>query len=91
MREGGAAGSQPMSTAVQWYTGAQISFGDLTPYLTYGTKALVLRYIHIVCTAYTVTTYASCQDRKTRWIMDMYEWDTCLTNMTFLSIIWGKS
>jgi hypothetical protein len=30
--EGGVAGSQPMSTAV----GAQINFGDLTPYLTYG-------------------------------------------------------
>ncbi len=29
---GGVAGSQPKSTAV--YTGAQINFGDLTPYLT---------------------------------------------------------
>jgi hypothetical protein len=35
MRGGGVAVSQPMSTAVQ-YTGAQINFGDLTPYLTYG-------------------------------------------------------
>ncbi len=35
--EGGVAGSQPMSTAVHimWH-GAQINFGDLTPYLTYG-------------------------------------------------------
>jgi hypothetical protein len=33
MRGGGVAGSQPMITAV--YTGAQINFGDLTPYLTY--------------------------------------------------------
>ncbi len=32
---GGVAGSQPMSTAVQ-YNGAQINFGDLTPYLIYG-------------------------------------------------------
>ncbi len=31
--EGGFAGSQPMSTAA--CTGAQINFGDLTPYLTY--------------------------------------------------------
>ncbi len=31
----GVAGSQAMST-VQLYTGAQINFGDLTPYLTYG-------------------------------------------------------
>jgi hypothetical protein len=31
---GEVAGSQPMSTAV--HTGAQINFGDLTPYLTYG-------------------------------------------------------
>jgi hypothetical protein len=30
---GGVAGSQPTSTAV--YTGAQINFGDPTPYLTY--------------------------------------------------------
>jgi hypothetical protein len=30
--EGGVAGFQLMSTA---YTGAQINFGDLTPYLTY--------------------------------------------------------
>jgi hypothetical protein len=33
---GGVAGSQPMSTAVhRTVTGAQINFGDLTPYLTY--------------------------------------------------------
>jgi hypothetical protein len=31
---GEMAGSQPVNTAVQ-YTGAQINFGDLTPYLTY--------------------------------------------------------
>ncbi len=29
--EGGVAGPQP----VQLYTGGQINFGDLTPYLTY--------------------------------------------------------
>jgi hypothetical protein len=40
-REGGGevAGSQPMSTAV--YTGAQINFGDLSPYLTYDLKIRV--------------------------------------------------
>jgi hypothetical protein len=33
----GVAGSQPMSTAEYSCTyGAQINFGDLTPYLTYG-------------------------------------------------------
>jgi hypothetical protein len=31
---GGVAGSQPIS--VQLYTGSQINFGDLTPYLSYG-------------------------------------------------------
>jgi hypothetical protein len=36
---GGVAGSQPMNTAV--YTGAQINFGELTPYLTNGTDTLV--------------------------------------------------
>ncbi len=30
------AGSQPMITAVQCALGAQINFGDLTPYLTRG-------------------------------------------------------
>ncbi len=30
----GVAGPQPMSPTVQ-YTGAQINFGDLTPYFTY--------------------------------------------------------
>ncbi len=38
----GVAGSQPMNTAVHitWH-GAQINFGDLTPYLTYaGTRSL---------------------------------------------------
>jgi hypothetical protein len=33
--EGEVVGSQPMSTAV--YTGVQINFGELTPYLTYNT------------------------------------------------------
>jgi hypothetical protein len=33
MKVEGVAGSQPMITAV--YRGAQIHFGDLTPYLTY--------------------------------------------------------
>ncbi len=33
---GGVAGSQPMSTAVYNAKRAQISCGDLTPYLTYG-------------------------------------------------------
>ncbi len=32
---GGLRGSQPISTAVQRAHGAQKSFGDLTPYLTY--------------------------------------------------------
>jgi hypothetical protein len=35
----GVAGSQPMSTAVHiTRRGAQINFGDLPPYLTYGMK-----------------------------------------------------
>jgi hypothetical protein len=34
--EGGGAGSQPMSTSVHNAHVAQIYFGDLTPYLTYG-------------------------------------------------------
>jgi hypothetical protein len=33
-RGGGFAGSQPLSTAVHNAHGAQINFGDLTPYLT---------------------------------------------------------
>jgi hypothetical protein len=38
-RGGGVAGFQPTSTAVHNTThGAQINFGDLTPYLTYGRK-----------------------------------------------------
>ncbi len=41
--EGGVAGSLPMSTAV--YTGAQINFGDLTPYLT---MSLGLFYCYIL-------------------------------------------
>ncbi len=42
---GGAAGPQPW---VQFYTGAQVNFGDLTTYLTYGflTTYLLLRYLH---------------------------------------------
>ncbi len=40
--QGGFAGPQLMSTAVQWYTGAQINFGDLTPSLTYGCMVLFL-------------------------------------------------
>ncbi len=41
--EGPVAGSQPMETAVHitWH-GAQINFGDLTPYLTYGSVVLQL-------------------------------------------------
>jgi hypothetical protein len=39
-RGGGVAGSQPMSTSVQLYTGAQIKFGDPTPCLTYECKCL---------------------------------------------------
>ncbi len=35
----GVAGSQPMSTAVHNARGAQINFGDLTPYLTYDAYA----------------------------------------------------
>ncbi len=39
----GVAGSQPMRTAVHitWH-GAQINFGDLTPYLTYGSRSLLM-------------------------------------------------
>jgi hypothetical protein len=33
---GGVAGSQTMSTAVHKAHGAQINFGELTPYLSYG-------------------------------------------------------
>jgi hypothetical protein len=36
MRGGGVAGSQPMRTAVHNAHGAQINFGYLTIYLTYG-------------------------------------------------------
>ncbi len=46
MRErGGAARSQPMS--IQLYTGAQINFGDQTPYVTYGLP----HRVHRVATA----------------------------------------
>jgi hypothetical protein len=38
---GGAAGSQPLSTALHMH-GAQINFGDLTPYLTYGRNSIGL-------------------------------------------------
>ncbi len=46
--KGGGAGSQPMSTAVQ-YTEAQINFEDLTPYLNYGIKyrGEALRYAEL--------------------------------------------
>jgi hypothetical protein len=40
-RGGGVAGSQPMSTVVHM-DGAQINFGDLTPYLTYDTAKVKL-------------------------------------------------
>jgi hypothetical protein len=33
---GGMTGPQPMSMAVQCAPGAQINFGDQTPYLTFG-------------------------------------------------------
>ncbi len=36
----GERGSQPISTAVQ-YTGAQINFGDPTPYLTYAVTRIM--------------------------------------------------
>jgi hypothetical protein len=41
---GGFAGSQPMNTV---YTGAQINFGDLAPYLTYDGDAVVELHICI--------------------------------------------
>ncbi len=44
---GGGGWSQPMSTAVHMWHGAQINFGDLTPYLTYAvnlSKALYKQY-----------------------------------------------
>jgi hypothetical protein len=37
---GGVAGSQSKSTAVQCPHGAQINFGDLTPYLTHDLHTL---------------------------------------------------
>jgi hypothetical protein len=47
---GGVAGSQAISTAV--YTGAQINFGDLTSYLTYGQvpfkRFRLINYCHTV-------------------------------------------
>jgi hypothetical protein len=45
--EGGVAASQPMS--IQLYTGAQINFGHLTPYLTFGyNNGFVIVYILIL-------------------------------------------
>jgi hypothetical protein len=41
---GGNGGSQPMS--IQLYTGGQIYFGDLTPYLTYGPNAVTERTVY---------------------------------------------
>jgi hypothetical protein len=43
---GGVAGSQPVRTAMRitWH-GAQINFGDLTPYLTYGKTLSQIFYI----------------------------------------------
>jgi hypothetical protein len=35
MRGGGGAAGRGLSQLVQLYTGAQINFADLTPYLTY--------------------------------------------------------
>jgi hypothetical protein len=37
---GGGGGLQVLSQIVQLYTGAQINFGDLTPYLTYARNRL---------------------------------------------------
>ncbi len=39
MRGKGGGELRGLSQWVQWYTGAQINFGDLTPYLTYGYSA----------------------------------------------------
>ncbi len=39
---GGGGGLRGLCQLVQLYTGAQINFGDLTPYLTYGTTSLAL-------------------------------------------------
>jgi hypothetical protein len=38
----GGGGSQPMGTAVHNAHGAQINFGNLTPYLTYGFDLLLV-------------------------------------------------
>jgi hypothetical protein len=38
----GVAGSQPMRTAV--HTGAQINFGDRTPYFTYAKQSLSFKH-----------------------------------------------
>ncbi len=45
LRGGGVAGPQPMRTAVHitWH-GAQINFGDLTPYLTYASTSLFMSF-----------------------------------------------
>ncbi len=48
MRGGGATGPQPMSTAAP-YTGAQINFGDRTPYLTlFYTRGLEIVVLHVM-------------------------------------------
>jgi hypothetical protein len=44
--ERGCAGSQLMSTAVDMH-GAQINFGDLTPYLTLMYTILLLNHYHV--------------------------------------------
>ncbi len=57
-RGDGVAGSRPMSTAVHitWH-GAQINFGDLPPYLTYGFYHQLPRHIYC-CTIHSL--YSTC-------------------------------
>ncbi len=52
---GGVAVSQPMSTA-----GAQINFGDPTPYLTYSMLGNEPRLLHIVGLAWVASNVKSC-------------------------------
>jgi len=58
-RDGGDAGSQPMRTAmhITWH-GAQINFGELPPYLTYGSARNIKESLvceDSLCSGYTAT------------------------------------
>ncbi len=72
----GVAGSQPMSTAVHitWH-GAQINFGDLTPYLTYAWNGL-----HLVHDLVKYLLWHGCQKRSNR-----HCWETTAFSRFFFS------